>query len=790
MEPNQTKRKKEGFQKKSRRFIPQKQYKEKLKHSRYFHNTAVFNLSKHTLTHTQLSLLSRGLGFSPTPKHIDETSTITDVLTFFRKLKLSLHFGHRQRDDTTLQDSNSTLLKQSSGWTPPIRNQALDYFQAHFMNEATKIKKKTPPNLKKEEFQAIQELKTVDHMIIKRADKGGAVVLWDKEQYIIEAKRHLEDGKTYTELPSDPTTKFAKQIEDFLIEAKKHLPDDTYEHLRPRNNAPGTFYLLPKIHKLKNLKPCNPSRLDCQVDLNETKIPGRPICSSIGTVTERISAYVDTILKPVATNVHSYVKDTGDFLEKISALPPLKDNAILVTIDVSALYTSIPHREGIAACRDKLNARGNAACHNWITLRLIHFILTKNHFTFMGKHYLQLFGTAMGTKIGPNYAIIFMAVLEEAFLKSRDLKPSIWLRFIDDIFMIWEHGQEALLEFLTELNSFHNHIKFTWEISPTSVDFLDITVFKQENGKLAHRWFKKPTDAHLYLHYQSAHPRHVIDNIPKGQFLRMTRINSNAIDQENSIKELQGFFQDRGYPKKLLNFKKEQKNRHGQRNDNANDRQRLNNAKMEEKEEKRKIIFITGYDPRKPMFNSIWEETKKFLQVHPDTRELAEFKFITAHRRAPTLGDMLTKSKLDEAPSPAGSHPCGSCYLCPNIETTTEAISSTTNFKVQIKSHINCQTPGIIYLITCTACHIQYIGESRNSANKRFRGHLQDIRENNEVKPVSNHFNKPGHCMKTKMKITLLKHRLSNHNRRKRTEEALIQQLGTLKPQGLNIKEH
>ena len=74
---------------------------------------------------------------------------------------------------------------------------------------------------------------------------------------------------------------------------------------------------------------------------------------------------------------------------------------------------------------------------------LLKHILKKNYFEFNNEYYLQISGTAMGTRCAPNYAIIFMAELEEQFLTTVILKTRIWKRFIDDIFIIWKHGETA-----------------------------------------------------------------------------------------------------------------------------------------------------------------------------------------------------------------------------------------------------------------------------------------------------------------------------------------------------------
>ena len=64
------------------------------------------------------------------------------------------------------------------------------------------------------------------------------------------------------------------------------------------------------------------------------------------------------------------------------------------------------------------------------------FILKHNYFNFGNQNFLQLKGTAMGTKMAPQYANIFMSNLEENFLQNTHNKPLIYLRYIDDIFLL------------------------------------------------------------------------------------------------------------------------------------------------------------------------------------------------------------------------------------------------------------------------------------------------------------------------------------------------------------------
>ena len=64
----------------------------------------------------------------------------------------------------------------------------------------------------------------------------------------------------------------------------------------------------------------------------------------------------------------------------------------------------------------------------------------KNIFEHNTSFYKQLMETAIGTTMSLPYAIIFMGDLEEKVIKDCDKKPLAWCRYIDDIFMLWQHG--------------------------------------------------------------------------------------------------------------------------------------------------------------------------------------------------------------------------------------------------------------------------------------------------------------------------------------------------------------
>ena len=191
--------------------------------------------------------------------------------------------------------------------------------------------------------------------------------------------------------------------------------------------------------------------------------------------TEHISQFVDSHLNPLVPKLPSYIKYTIHFLKKFDDLKELPPGCLLVTLSVSSLYTNIPHNEGIEACRKALNSSGHLSLSHLKTesiCELTCMMLTMNNIEFDNNYYIQLHGTAMGTRMAPAYANLFMGDLERKLLAQFPLKLIIWWRYIDDIFMVWTHGEKKLNEFITHINSSHNTIKFTHEFSDSSISFL------------------------------------------------------------------------------------------------------------------------------------------------------------------------------------------------------------------------------------------------------------------------------------------------------------------------------
>ena len=108
---------------------------------------------------------------------------------------------------------------------------------------------------------------------------------------------------------------------------------------------------------------------------------------------------------------------------------------------------------------------------------LVKLILTKNCFEFDGQFFLQKIGCAMGSQASPEICDIVMHHLENRIIPT-DFNIIKWLRYRDDILLLYNGTQQELNNLVTYLNEAHEHFKFTVEASNTEVTYLDLKIFK------------------------------------------------------------------------------------------------------------------------------------------------------------------------------------------------------------------------------------------------------------------------------------------------------------------------
>ena len=419
-------------------------------------NRWVINLSDTPLTPNQEKLLARGPKFVIKPKR----PPIEEYITAIEKTCPKLDKG----DADELRVEVKKALKKAQN------------------------KKKTF-NITKDENQALTELKRDKERVILTADKGVALVVMKKEDYIKKSEEILNTS-TYKKIAEDPTSKQKNKLISILksIKTEGGLKEEEYRKMYPTGAVSPKYYGLPKIHK--------------------QGIPLRPIVSSTGTVTYNTSKELANILKPLVGLSSHHVHNTKDFIDHIKEVR-LRPEESIISYDVTSLFTSVPIKPVLNIIHQKLTTDQDLKNRTGMTIqhiiKLLEFCLNSTSFVFQGQYYQQMEGAAMGSPLSPIVANIFMEQFEKEALETAPHPPSLWKRFVDDTFVIIEDQYKD--EFFQHLNSLHTNIKFTAETSKAdgSIPFLDTWITPQRDGSLQTKVYRKPTHTHQYLQWDSHH---------------------------------------------------------------------------------------------------------------------------------------------------------------------------------------------------------------------------------------------------------------------------------------------
>lgn len=760
------------------------QIRNNINNSRKQYKTVV-NLSNYTLNEAENKLLDKGLRFIPSIKKIKMDEILNSKERLIRSLKIKDFF----------KDKPSNNIKKpfqfQSTWTPPWSKLSGDTMETiHRINLETNQLLQCIPgttdgslilpgqsNLDAYEKEALDSLKNNKEIIIKSADKGGAIVILDKPAYIIEANRQLNNSKYYRRLDHPIYHKNIDKINDIVkgLLNKGYINEKQFKYLSADTNnvRPRIFYLLPKIHKKAESWP------------QPGKMPeGRPIVSDCASESYNISEYLDSFIAPHSVKHPAYLKNTYDFINKVQNQTVHK-NSILVTGDVSSLYTNMNLDRILMIVKDTFEKFPDDKRPDKELLKLLDITLKNNDFEFNGTFFLQIHGTAMGKKYAPSLANLYLQYFDHMAMTGFKIKPILYKRFLDDIFFVWPSTMADLEEYNKYLNSLIPDIKLTFSPDDNQVNFLDTTVYKNtidNKTTLLTKVYFKETDTHQLLHTESFHPKHTTNGILKSQLLRFKRISSTYENYSEACYILFNALKDRGYSSSKLRKMKR-------------DVWQINNDIVIT--ENNKIIpIILKYNQLGYKFVNLWKNIIK------DNNSFDNFKLIAAYSNNKNLASHLVRSNLinktfnpkqtnNEISKISGSFSlCNAkrCTCCRfHTKQTNIFKSEAYNRTFSINQILNCKSTSVIYLITCRKCKLQYVGETKRSIQARLLEHRSNI-NTFKNQPISNHFNTANHTVND-LEIIAIEQVTSDKKTtiiRRQREQYWQNKIGSKYPLGLN----
>ena len=488
----------------------------------------VINLSSKPLSDGEQSILQKGPKFAVSSSKVP----ITEYIAVTKRICDELGENTTGKDCTEIYQKTKEVLQ-------------------HF-----KEKKGPTRNITRQEKEAIKTLREDSSRIVLTADKGVALVVMDKNQYVEKCMDLLNDTKTYQPC-KDTTKKLHRDVQESLRKLNREhgtsrLHDWSklyYNRLLPTGNSSPAprFYGLPKIHK--------------------TNCPMRPIVSACGTATYQLAKFLTKILQRYTGITPSFVKDSKSFSDHLRTVK-ISGEEELVSFDVSALFTSIPvptaldvinrlfteHIEDPEA-KDKYGCsfrRNTIGLEKDEVMSLLKLVLENCVFTFQDRFYKQLHGAAMGSPCSPVVANIYMEYFENMALGPELPVPiKDWKRYVDDVFSIIPKGNRVIL--LQYLNSIDPHIKFTIE-QPNAeggIPFLD-TFPKPKGEEIAVAVYRKPTHTDRYLDFNSSHPVSAKRAVVRALMDRAENVCSDPEILANEIDHLNKVLHYNNYPQWMI----------------------------------------------------------------------------------------------------------------------------------------------------------------------------------------------------------------------------------------------
>ena len=485
-------------------------------------------------------------------------------------------------------------------------------------------------------------------VIFRQTDKSKVFHVDRPENYIKKSIAYMKKTDAYIEIEKSPLSSMIEKTEELLrnLVNKKLLPGKYFEKLTPNPQEAELphLYYNPKDHKVGE--------------------PLRPIVSGIKSPTQKISAFLDQIIRPIFDKLTPYSLRNSIELLKHLKQHKTTEQTLLYTFDITDLYTMIPQQESILAVCEMLGDNRINKVNGDIpinTVRTLFKHVLENAFFALQlpgeevKYFKQIRGGPMGSECTQVLADVYMRKWEKHFKEQQSREGELYFRFRDDIFLTTRKSKIEMDNFLTELGRIDKNIGLTFETGQF-VDYLDVRI-SVETPSFRTKIFRKLAAQPYILPFNSAHPPHVMKNIPFSALLRAVRISSHTDSLTEEIERIRITLLLNQYPPKFIDthFNRFYQVLTGQKDSklllseqHSIFRDRVLDPQWNKKKEKqgidfnRDILLHFTYTPSLAQFGSkfhqIWQE------IFEDT-PLNDISVVFAHRLTDNLKNILVHKK-------------------------------------------------------------------------------------------------------------------------------------------------
>lgn len=413
--------------------------------------------------------------------------------------------------------------------TKPVKQAAI----AEINNFISKWKCPTKTNMTQKEKKSLKEIKCNPNIIVIPADKGGKIVIMDREQYINQIEEQLNNKEIY-EIVKDPTNRIKSKIRRIASKLfkKNKITEAQKYHFNAIENLP-TVRGQPKIHK--------------------KEIPMRIITCTRSTIASNISQFAFNMIKQLRETIDHCLTNTSELIYEMNQIV-IEDDEHLVSLDVKDLFTNVPINQSINITLERIG-QSEAFCASNLTKSDLRELLTtclqNSYFTFNNKFFRQKTGLPMGNILSPLLSDLYM----DQFVKTKlsKINGKLW-RYVDDLLVITKMNEDDVKLYIEELNSLKGTIKFTHEFENNrKLNYLDTTLTRNTIRKTIDvKWFRKDSASDRLLHYESSHHESIKRNIIKNMTTKIIDITKNGNQQQEDLNQLKEMLIKSKYPRHLI----------------------------------------------------------------------------------------------------------------------------------------------------------------------------------------------------------------------------------------------
>jgi hypothetical protein len=550
------------------------------------------------------------------------------------------------------------------------------------INEADRLKKTQHYRDDNYMMKQTKAFAKKNDLTIVPADKTNRLVITNKKDFDERILNFLGDETTYKPLSRSKQKSIENQANKIIrgiLRDKQFTKSDT-EKLLTSGSQPADFQAFIKDHKESS-----------------NIFPLRPIASVKNTAAEKVDWLVSKILGQLVDYVPTNVKNTEELVSELESIrmQGLNSNLTFISLDVVALYPSIPLDYGIKATLEIAEKHWAKIDNFDLSIeelkRCLVFICYNYEIKYKDNVYLQIKGCPMGAHFAPPFAILTMNKIEkEALQKLKndlDIVPTIYKRYIDDIILGPFKRDELLNAILDIFNSINQNIQFTLEVPEHEkpLNFLDISIFVREKH-LDFAWYSKACHSENSLKQDSWVPNSVKTNFVRNLSRNIAKRCSDVNLRQNSVAKIKNRLMKNGYKRSTVDrlLKPSQTRPTTQKKDTSSN------------------LFLT----MEFMSDRHTRSVRKILEKYDSSIRLIN----KPAQSIKTAFKERSKSKHKN------------CNVCEHLP-----------------KNYSCSDRFVVYKFTCRICNDFYIGETCRPFSCRYLEHQRSLGNNDDKSALSCH---------------------------------------------------